>query len=633
MSILIISIPLSSAILTYMLGRKIGYRGGRVISIGSMLINICLSAYMYRDYAGGQEKALFIKEWFNVGQQSTSFELVYTKEGVLMLLLISLITAVVISYSYWYLGGDAHQNRFIGYLLLFAVAMYVLVFSKNYLQIFLGWEGVGVISYLLINFWYSSIGNNKAAIKALLFNKVGDIAYIYAIVALMYIGLDTNTSLVFNPSYTGIYMSIIYALVIASMAKSAQIILHCWLGDAMAGPTPVSALLHAATMVTAGIYLLLKISPLLHLVPEVPLIPLGGGGEGGVRGVGVGEIIVLIGLITIVFGGVSSLYQYDIKKIIAYSTCAQIGYMFYGISYLVPTYSSLYHLITHGFFKALLFLSAGLLIHNLLLEQDIRKYGSLVFTYPLFYLSFLIGTLAIIGIPMLAGYYSKDIIILQAYTYKSLGMSIILILGSLLSSLYSLRLLSLSFFTPSHTPTLTNHPISLRDYRWLVVFALLYLGSFSGGYLFNDILGSPYLLSLDTEFFLALSPFSKTLLLALPPISFFFIFISNSSLLNPLASPLGVSLIPYFNRRFFFDTFYNYFVSLPLLLLSYHFAYKTLDRGYLEALGPLGLLRVFYTPYSLFNLHQQKISSLPFVFFFFFLSLGGLALTSLLFAL
>ena len=268
-----------------------------------------------------------------------------------MLYIITLITSIIIIYSTWYMEEDPHINRFLSFLLIFSVTMYILVSANNLFTLFLGWEGVGIMSYLLINYWYTIISANKSSIKAILFNKIGDIS-IYILLALILL-LNNNTELLFNNSQSNTLINIL--ILLAARAKSAQIFFHCWLGDAMAGPTPVSALLHAATMVTAGIILLLKLEPLLHK--------------------DFNQYIIYIGSLTILIGSISTINQYDIKKIIAFSTCSQLGYMFISIGLYSSNYGY-FHLFTHGFFKALLFLCTGVIIHHLN-EQDIRKYGSL----------------------------------------------------------------------------------------------------------------------------------------------------------------------------------------------------------------------------------------------------------------
>jgi NADH:ubiquinone oxidoreductase subunit 5 (subunit L)/multisubunit Na+/H+ antiporter MnhA subunit len=308
-----------------------------------------------------------------------------------MILLIIIISSIVIIYSFWYMEEDNNRNKFIIYMILFTVSMLIFVIAYNYLLMFIGWEYVGIISFLLINYWYINNNNNKSAFKALILNKIGDISYMIFI----YYFISKSTDLyINNQSIFNINSFFIIFLFFAAIAKSAQIFFHVWLGDAMAGPTPVSALLHAATMVTAGIYLLIRLDLYVYNI-----------------------YIIIIAIFTIILGGISAINQYDIKKIIAYSTVSQIGYMLYGIG-INNKEIAIYHLITHGFFKALLFLSAGLIIHNYYNEQDIRKYGNFIYYSPFTFILFIYGSLSIISFPYFSGYYSKEPLVFNSYYYN-----------------------------------------------------------------------------------------------------------------------------------------------------------------------------------------------------------------------
>lgn len=595
MELLIISIPLFSSFSLLFLGRFIGVKGGKIISIYSIIANILISIISIKEYIEGKISIIKIKEWYELGQIKGGIELIIDKNTVIMNSLISIITTVVIIYSYWYLGQDAHINRFVSKLLLFSVSMYILVSSKNILFSFLGWELVGIVSYLLINFWSISIQNNKCAIKAIIFNKIGDITYILGLVILStslysydYYYINSYSTLSNNPH---LYTILSLCFIIAAMAKSAQIILHCWLGDAMAGPTPVSALLHAATMVTAGIILLLRCEEILN--NSYPIIK---------------NIIYIIGTLTILFAGLSSLNQNDIKKIIAYSTCAQIGFMFFALGLNNSTSSSIYHLVTHGFFKALLFLSAGLIIHSYLLEQDIRKFGNLLFKAPLFFFFFFIGTLAIIGLPPLSGFYSKDLILLHSLEHPIYSY-FILILGSILSSLYSFKILYYTFLNSNSSSLSTFHFLS--SYKFLIPFILLLFGSLFLGYLGTHFFSSLEILNLDLEYIIYHDHLFIFILLPflLPLITIFLLtFYYKYSNKFPLTG-FSYKLHCIFNRKFLFDPFFNYFFVRPSFISSYHFSFKFLDRGFLEYFGPLALFRLFFILPSNYSLsHQYNIS-------------------------
>lgn len=610
MKLLIITIPSISAFTLLILGRYIGTKGGELISKSSIIISFTLCVKSLFDFIKGKIILVEIKEWFNIGGLIGKLEIIYDKESVIMINLISVITLVVIFYSYWYLQTDAHINRFISLLLIFSVTMYILVLSKNLIFSFFGWEGVGIISFLLINFWSNSIQNSKSALKAIIFNKVGDIFYILAMMILgVYtynydynlINLLSNESII-NPS---ILTFLSFSLIIAAMAKSAQIFLHAWLGDAMAGPTPVSALLHAATMVTAGIYILLKTK--IILLNANPIIEI---------------MILLIGSLTILFAGISSLNQYDIKKVIAYSTCSQIGYMFFALALFKPFDSSLFHLFTHGFFKALLFLSAGLLIHSFLYEQDLRKYGLFIFKSPLFYIFFIIGSLAIMAIPPFSGYYSKDLILLHSLQYPYYYY-IILIIGALFSSLYSLKILYYSFFNSNLSNPNIHSFHNLSSYKFLYPFLFLLLGSIFLGYLSLSLFSNPETINLSLESVLNTDKFLffKLLPLFIPILAIFILFLEKKYFSNFVFSKILTTLFPIGSRKFFFDNIYNYFFINNLFISSYHFSFKFLDRGYLEFFGPISLFRLFFYFPKSFGLNTQYSSNTPYLFFYFFLSL------------
>ena len=365
MTLTIISIPLFSSLAIFLLGRYIGQKGTVIISITSILISMLLGIKMLIRYLRyNEEYKIEIYNWIETGMMKISLNILIDKYSTLMIFLITTITFIVITYSTWYMKEDPHKNRFLSILLMFAVTMLILVSSSNFFLMFIGWEGVGIMSYLLINFWYFSINSNKSAIKAILYNKIGDIGLLIGMsIMLLILSNTTINNLVYlameTSNFDSLIIMILFFFILASIAKSAQIFLHPWLGDAMAGPTPVSALLHAATMVTAGVFLLFRLESIIYLSNEIRLF------------------IILVGLFTIIFGGLSSINQNDIKKIIAFSTCSQLGYMFLTNGLLIPSVG-LFHLLTHGFFKAMLFLTAGIIIHSFRNEQDIRKFGSLV---------------------------------------------------------------------------------------------------------------------------------------------------------------------------------------------------------------------------------------------------------------
>lgn len=618
MNLLIITIPLVSSLSLLFLSRFIGFKGSKIISVGSLLINIGLSFnILYYSLKNHLISKIDISSWINIGIFNTKIELIFDKENIIMINLISIITMIVIYYSYWYLEGDAHITRFISYLLIFAVTMYLLVLSNNFILMFGGWETVGIMSYLLINYWSTSLNSNKSSFKAILFNKVGDIAFLFALILLFFsfnnfnisyspeFNLFQTPSIIINNYCGDSWISLIFfAFLISAIAKSAQFFLHCWLGDAMAGPTPVSALLHAATMVTAGIFLLFRLNNYLFNIENTMIV---------------NTVILIIGAITILFAGLSSIYQYDIKKIIAFSTCSQIGYMFINNG-LIPysSSSSLFHLFTHGFFKALLFLCAGILIHNLYNEQDIRKYGGLLIKFPLSYSFLLIGTLSIISFPFLSGFYSKETILFNSFLTTTSENThsfflFVLLLGAFFTSLYSFKLFFNTFFSYPNYPN-SNILNKIREIPiTLFIFLIpLLCGSIFIGFLFND-----YLIGPGVNNITLLHSFLPPFLHFLPLFSLFLGFLFSFFELPFYYFYLIANL---FNRRLFLDPLFNYLLAYPVLSIGYHFSFKLIDRGFLEYFGPLGLFRTFYYFPNNYSLASQSLLNFSYLFFYLFLS-------------
>ena len=340
--------------------------------------------------------------WIELELLTLNYNFMFDSLTSSMLVVVTFISFLVHIYSIEYMREDPHQIRFFSYISVFTFFMVILITSGNLVQLFIGWEGVGLCSYLLINFWYSRIDANKSSIMAMVTNKVGDICLLISFALVFYIYKSLDFSVIFsyhvvNTLYSDVvnlnFVTVICLLfILGAVGKSAQLGLHVWLPEAMEGPTPVSSLIHAATMVTAGIFLLIRCSFLFDIVPSMYLV------------------ILFFGSLTTFLGASIGLFQHDIKKIIAYSTCSQLGYMFLSCGLLGYT-NSIFHLINHAFFKALLFLSAGLVIYCFSHEQDYRKMGSLIFFFPFAYISILIGSLSLIGFPFFSGFYSKEKIV------------------------------------------------------------------------------------------------------------------------------------------------------------------------------------------------------------------------------
>lgn len=571
----IIIYPIITSIIIGIYGREIGKKGVYIITWISIIMNIIKITKWYIEGGIGEGEKIIKNNYINIGINKIKNEIIIERYSIIMGIIVIIISSIVIIYSYWYMVEENNINRFIILLLIFQSSMLLLVFSYNYFFIFIGWEYVGLISFLLINYWYINPSNNKSAFKAIIFNKIGDLFFIIGLSYYIYFfpNLDLfNKIYIYNDSF-------LYFIFLAAIAKSAQIFYHVWLGDAMAGPTPVSALLHAATMVTAGIYLLIR-NDFYNSNP----------------------LFIYISLFTILLGGISAINQYDIKKIIAYSTVSQIGYMLYSIG-INNKDLAFYHLITHGSFKALLFLSAGIIIHNYYNEQDIRKLGSFFFYSPLSYFFFLIGTLSIISFPYLSGYYSKDNIILNSF-YNNIFISSLLYLGVLFTFIYSLNLFYHLFFK-----SILIFPSS-PSYPSIYLLLPLIISSIFIGYFILNLIIKDSIISFLLNLF-SIPSFFHYLPYFLLFFSFFFIYLYNNFSISPLLHIL-------FNKRFFFDSFYNY-LSFLFLYPSSFFFYKFLDRGSLEFFGPISLYRFFFLPFSPFSLFSSLL----------LLSLSLLSFTSL----
>lgn len=487
-----------------------------------------------------------------------------------MLILITVVSFLVHLFSTSYMDGDPHVPRFMGYLSLFTFFMIVLVTADNVVQMFIGWEGVGLTSYLLINFWFTRIQANKAAIKAMVVNKVGDVGFLIGVVALWKLsGLfnfqdSFNLTIINNMENHFNWINVMF--IIGVMAKSAQIGLHMWLPDAMEGPTPVSALIHAATMVTAGVFLIIRVSPLLELTPLVLLI------------------IVMLGSLTCFMSGTMGLVQSDLKKVIAYSTCSQLGYMVMicGFSYY---YCGLFHLFNHGFFKALLFLSAGSIIHAVNNEQDMRKSGGLKPSLPLSYISVIIGSLSLCGLPFLTGFYSKDLLIelifSNHYLYFALWLGII---TAFLTSFYSFRLIYYSFF---FSPSITKRSyIFVHEGSWNLFTPLLVLillsvsiGYFSSNYVLM-IYENPIIKTLPKSY-----PLIVTVLGISVCIFIFYYFINFWKL---FVSNLLFKIYNFLIKVWYWDPIKGNYFGINLLNVGFTYTYKVIDNQFIEKLGPLG---------------------------------------------
>ena len=493
MEVAVVLLPLLGAIIAGLFGRLIGDRASQIVTCSLMVLSGVLSIPVFIDVAlSGNVRVVELFTWVDSGEFEVSWAVRADTLSAVMMLVVSNVSALIHVYSIGYMAHDKSIPRFFSYLSLFTFFMLSLVTADNFLQLFFGWEGVGLCSYLLIGFWYERPSACAAAIKAFLVNRVGDIGFALGIMGCFVLFGSVAFDLVFAsvPNYADHQLSFIgieghaltiiaILLFIGAMGKSAQIGLHTWLPDAMEGPTPVSALIHAATMVTAGVFMVCRLSPIFEYAP-VAL-----------------QMVAYVGAATAFFTATIGLTQFDIKRVIAYSTCSQLGYMFFAAG--VSAYgAAIFHLMTHAFFKALLFLGSGSVIHALSDEQDMRKMGGIWRMIPITYAVMWIGSLALagIGIPGVfgfAGFYSKDIVLEAAYGADSAAGSFAFWLGvaaAFMTAFYSWRLLFLTFHgAPRADKHVMDH---VHEAPWVMLVPLILLAvgaAFAGIFAYDLFVG------------------------------------------------------------------------------------------------------------------------------------------------
>ncbi len=480
----IVFLPLLGCLIAGLFGRLIGARPSELVTTLFLFASMVLSWIAFaRVGFGHQEARIVLATFIHSGDLRVDWALRVDALTAVMLVVVTTVSALVHLYSIGYMEEDPHRPRFFSYLSLFTFAMLVLVTADNLVQLYVGWEGVGLASYLLIGFWYHKPEANAAAIKAFVVNRVGDFGFALGIFAVfMLVGsVDLDTIFAQAPALTGRSINflgiqadaltlICLLLFMGAMGKSAQILLHTWLPDAMEGPTPVSALIHAATMVTAGVFMVARLSPLFELAP------------------GAQNVVIFIGATTAFVAATIGLVQNDIKRIVAYSTMSQLGYMFVAMG--AGAYSvGMFHLFTHAFFKALLFLGSGSVIHAMHHEQDIRRMGGLRTKIPFTYWTMVIGTLALTGFPLTAGFYSKDAIIEAAYVSRSpmaLYAFLLTLTAVALTAFYSWRLIFKTFHGLPHDHHAHEHAHE-SPMTMLIPLGALAAGSILSGYPFFGI--------------------------------------------------------------------------------------------------------------------------------------------------
>jgi len=593
MYLAIILLPLLGSISSGFFGRKIGVTGSQLITCTSVIITTLLSILAFVEVGlNNISVSLQLFRWVDSESLNVLWSFNFDSLTVSMLIPVLIVSSLVHVYSIGYMSHDPHNQRFFSYLSLFTFMMIILVTSDNYLLMFVGWEGVGVCSYLLVSFWFTRIAANQSSISAFLTNRVGDCFLTIGMFAILWSFGNVDYSTVFSIApfiSTDLIVIIGICLLIGAMAKSSQIGLHVWLPMAMEGPTPVSALIHAATMVTAGVYLLMRSSPLIEYSNTVLLLCL------------------WIGAITTVFSSLIGLFQQDIKKVIAYSTMSQLGMMVIAIG--LSSYNvALFHLVNHAFYKGLLFLGAGAVIHAVSDNQDFRKYGGLRSFLPLTYSVMLIASLSLVAFPFMTGFYSKDFILESAYGqffFSSVVVYWISTIGAMFTTLYSVKVLYLTFLANPNGPLVNYKHAHEGDIFMSLPLMILAVFSIFFGYITKDIfigLGSSFFsdnslfihpmheIMLDTEFavptLFKILPLIFTVSLSLIAI-IFFEYIPKALVYFKL-SRIGYNIYGFFNQRFLVELFYNRYITDTILRLGGQTT-KVIDKGSIELVGPFGL--------------------------------------------
>ena len=630
---LIVFLPVLGSVIAGLFGRIIGNRVCELVTTGCLFAAAALSGVAFYDVAiQGHSYIISVLPWIHSGAFAVDWTVRIDTITAVMLVVVTGVSSLVHLYSIGYMNEDPHRPRFFSYLSLFTFAMLMLVTANNFLQLFFGWEGVGLASYLLIGFWYTRSSANAAAMKAFIVNRVGDFGFALGIFGIWAVfgTLDFDAVFAAAPHFVGnsfefaghhvdILTTLCLLLFVGAMGKSAQLGLHTWLPDAMEGPTPVSALIHAATMVTAGVFLVCRCSPIFQLSP-VAL-----------------EFVTFIGATTAFFAASVGLFQNDIKRVIAYSTCSQLGYMFVAAG--VSAYNAaMFHLFTHAFFKALLFLSAGAVIHSMRHEQDMRKMGGLASAIPFTWAMMLIGNLALtgVGIPYLgvglAGFYSKDAIINSTFAaHSGIGSYAfaLLIVSAGMTSFYSWRQFLMTFHgryrgadmvphevhhgelhdeplrgeeDTGHSQVHQHHLPKLEEVHesplvMLVPLGLLALGAlFAGAAFFHFFVGEGahefWRASVfvghgeegELPVWVELAPLTVTIIGFL--IAFYY-YILHPSLPKKLADRQGMLYLFLFNK-WYFDELYDFLFVRPALKLG-RFLWKRGDGTVIDGLGPDGI--------------------------------------------
>ncbi|GGD88171.1 NADH:ubiquinone oxidoreductase subunit L [Aureimonas endophytica] len=612
---LIVLLPFLGFLTVGFFGNAIGAKASEYLTSGFMIAAAVLSWIGFIAYGFGEGEVIHVTilEWMRIGSLDVSWALRIDRLTLVMLVVVNSVSALVHVYSIGYMHHDPHRPRFFCYLSLFTFAMLMLVTSNNLVQMFFGWEGVGLASYLLIGFWYKRPSASAAAMKAFIVNRVGDFGFALGIFGVFVLFGSLNFDTIFAgaadlaakmgeggeagaapifhfASYTlttsGFVTAICLLLFVGAMGKSAQLGLHTWLPDAMEGPTPVSALIHAATMVTAGVFMLARMSPLFELSHTAL------------------TVVTFVGASTAFFAATVGLVQNDIKRVIAYSTCSQLGYMFAALG--VGAYGpAIFHLFTHAFFKALLFLGAGSVIHAVSDEQDMRNMGGLRKHIPKTYWMMVIGTLALTGFPFTAGYYSKDAIIEATFAGDNIfaiyacGLTII---AALLTSFYSWRLIFMTFHGKPRASHEVMHHIHESPPVMLVPLYILAAGALLAGIVFerffvgegygefwhaalftgaeNHVLHEMH----ETPFLIAIAPFVAMVV----GFALAYLFYIRSPQRPAQIAARNRGLYQFLLNKWYFDELYDFLFVRSAKAIG-RFFWKTGDQKIIDGLGPDGV--------------------------------------------
>ena len=594
---LILFLPLLGSFISAFFYKKIGDRTCQIITSAFVVTGAILSSIILLEtIKTGKVYEYPILNWITSGSLKLHWSIYVDSLTAVMLVVVNSVSALVHIYSIGYMSHDPHKPRFMSYLSLFTFMMLSLITADNFLQLFFGWEGVGLASYLLIGFWFKKESANNASMKAFIVNRVGDLGLLIA----MFLIFKTFGTLTFSEVFSqaadqsknsikifggeyNLITTICVFLFIGAMGKSAQILLHTWLPDAMEGPTPVSALIHAATMVTAGVFLVARCSPLF----EYSQYAL--------------NLVAFVGATTAIFAASIAIVQTDIKRIIAYSTCSQLGYMFFAAG--MGAYNvAIFHLFTHAFFKALLFLGAGSVIHAFHDEQNIEKMGGVWKKIPLTYALMLIGTLALTGFPLLAGFYSKDAIIESAYFSKSLFAGYAFVIGlatAFITSIYSWRLIFKTFHG-KYNNTMSFEKVHESGLVMLIPLFLLAIGAIFSGYVFHGIfIGENTQFWGKAIFFLKQTAHGHpplwllilipTLVISAIPLSFI-LFLKRKDIVEGFIN----NNRPFYNflvKKWYFDELYNLIFVKSFRGIG-TFLWKRGDVKTIDAYGPDGVAKV-----------------------------------------